>query len=1156
MIFRNILYGFILSFSSHSAKPYNFINFLRPAQKAAHHGPSRSEEETEEQVLEDGEEALDLGLGAEAGLLYNGTPVVTVISPQQLRTVPPAENKFIRRDGLAREPSVQSDVTSHGSHGSSVESYLESRKPDPEEVLLSLGFGGPVSSLDSEVTRIPKRFLQPSKVKGVAIKDFLRHQQELIENFETGFCGYRGLSGASGAMPSVIVAKIMEKLREHERDSVHSTGTSEYASLVTTPPPEVGRRFSHHSSLHHHHHHRHMLKRGSAPSSSSPSPSSRQNTSLSVLNADNRRFLESQGSKSPEVPRKRMIIGQRSFTFGRDGDLIELESPSASSREDSSLGPVPLPPLKPLVHKDSVLSSATDLSLTSVDSDSDTDERSGSYELHRRLRIPLPQSPLPVLDSGQIHSSTPYSENLSSSAKISSFPEFETEKLVGTPTHRPLGIGKRMSSTSLSSWESDANSSPLLVENSHGRAKFSVGDPEEHRHKSSHSLLGNLPIRYESIEEDVEMKTESDVSKESSFPLPSTSEDSKSNDGLVFNVQTECSNEETQENKQESDDCVFTLSQPSCPTSKVPISDEVTSAQGRRGSLKRQQNVAEEDALELISDSSPGCQKIECGSECNNDGNPKSEDVCLEKLSILCDNGCESTDPNRKFDNDPELLNSEHNCTESEDGLSDFEGIILPQLEIIDECLFKKDNVNSAEIHENGMGHLPLSDVDVHSCSGDTGLEVAEGNELVIASPHLQVSRDLRGDSFEMEEIGNGEDEAKIVTLTRARSDSSGFLDGDIERSENSESKAWEKHKTVENERSANVNSTLDVLADVNIEPRLRGGSTGTIVPDSENSVEKCDVGSFTKRLSLPVVCVIDESGGLLHSRSNSVHSESSDDTNSSGSGNVKKSHRRRTRRIHSAPEPLALTSSCSSVSNMFSSCSDESVIHIDLKAQCTPIQPTAEGIASTFRASKDLQELLEELAVRGVNLPQEFDSPSFSSQPSSQCAPLQADAVRAALNTYSSHLGESMSTLQANSELLECVVEARRELEIVRYIREQIASELRRVASLLEEQPGPRAAAITRQMTVLLREQTRLCRQLEALAQGYGSVDSSFTIDSIPRTFYAPSTVSTVPCCNSERLLGAVREENRRLERLVQGHSQELAEIRLLLKELVSKQN
>lgn len=70
---------------------------------------------------------------------------------------------------------------------------LEARKVDPEEVLLSLGFGRAPQYADPG--RIPQRFLQPSKLKGVVIDDFLRHQQDLVHTFESGFCGYRGLTG-------------------------------------------------------------------------------------------------------------------------------------------------------------------------------------------------------------------------------------------------------------------------------------------------------------------------------------------------------------------------------------------------------------------------------------------------------------------------------------------------------------------------------------------------------------------------------------------------------------------------------------------------------------------------------------------------------------------------------------------------------------------------------------------------------------------------------------------------------------------------------------------------------------------------------------------------------------------------------------------------
>jgi hypothetical protein len=104
-----------------------------------------------------------------AGLLYDTLPSVTVVSPSEPHPTTASASKVTSAAHLAREPSVQSDVTSHtGSHCSSVESYLESRRPDPEEILLGLGFGGPVGGaggVDTELSRIPRRFLQPSKVR-------------------------------------------------------------------------------------------------------------------------------------------------------------------------------------------------------------------------------------------------------------------------------------------------------------------------------------------------------------------------------------------------------------------------------------------------------------------------------------------------------------------------------------------------------------------------------------------------------------------------------------------------------------------------------------------------------------------------------------------------------------------------------------------------------------------------------------------------------------------------------------------------------------------------------------------------------------------------------------------------------------------------------
>lgn len=84
-------------------------------------------------------------------------PPVSPITPTS-----PLNNAFLyahqRHKQIVRDASVQSDC----SHCSSVESVLEFRRPDPEAVLIGLGFGPRHSS--NYASRIPERFLQPSKV--------------------------------------------------------------------------------------------------------------------------------------------------------------------------------------------------------------------------------------------------------------------------------------------------------------------------------------------------------------------------------------------------------------------------------------------------------------------------------------------------------------------------------------------------------------------------------------------------------------------------------------------------------------------------------------------------------------------------------------------------------------------------------------------------------------------------------------------------------------------------------------------------------------------------------------------------------------------------------------------------------------------------------
>ncbi|XP_044751093.1 protein ITPRID2 [Coccinella septempunctata] len=88
------------------------------------------------------------------------------------KTVSPARNA---RRYLPRDLSLQSDDAS--SHCSSVESVLELRKPDPEAVLMSLGFGP--SKPSNLLSKIPQRFLQPSQlITSIDLDKFLEQYGE------------------------------------------------------------------------------------------------------------------------------------------------------------------------------------------------------------------------------------------------------------------------------------------------------------------------------------------------------------------------------------------------------------------------------------------------------------------------------------------------------------------------------------------------------------------------------------------------------------------------------------------------------------------------------------------------------------------------------------------------------------------------------------------------------------------------------------------------------------------------------------------------------------------------------------------------------------------------------------------------------------------
>lgn len=123
------------------------------------------------------------------------------LSPQAVR-----QHRF---SSLLLRDSSMSMQSDSSSRYSSVDSLLESRKPDPEAILINLGFG-PVGTEDM-LSRIPRRFLKPSKVQGIDTEAFVKRLQQASSLADSSALGYRGLTSSSDQPPSSIVAKIMQR---------------------------------------------------------------------------------------------------------------------------------------------------------------------------------------------------------------------------------------------------------------------------------------------------------------------------------------------------------------------------------------------------------------------------------------------------------------------------------------------------------------------------------------------------------------------------------------------------------------------------------------------------------------------------------------------------------------------------------------------------------------------------------------------------------------------------------------------------------------------------------------------------------------------------------------------------------------------------------
>jgi Ki-ras-induced actin-interacting protein-IP3R-interacting domain len=113
------------------------------------------------------------------------SPFCLLLRPQQPEEEV-CEVQLRRREAFKsgeRVASFASDSAASNASSAGVESFLESRKLDPETILLNLGFGGSQdSSNELGLSRIPQRFLQPSSVS-VCICNQLQFSPLLLSVF-------------------------------------------------------------------------------------------------------------------------------------------------------------------------------------------------------------------------------------------------------------------------------------------------------------------------------------------------------------------------------------------------------------------------------------------------------------------------------------------------------------------------------------------------------------------------------------------------------------------------------------------------------------------------------------------------------------------------------------------------------------------------------------------------------------------------------------------------------------------------------------------------------------------------------------------------------------------------------------------------------------
>jgi len=257
------------------------------------------------------EEDIDnIKLGEEAGFYSPGTGGAKNFGQLLLQK----NNKSVRGPGPLQHSDTLASIKSDATN-SSMDSVLQSRTADPEEVLYNLGFA------DSEaLAKIPPRFFQrPSVAKGVSIENFCRQQEEMFGRYESGFFGYRGLQGGLHRRPSELVDKILKTLREREREfqrsgSMLSTGCHSIPSRFKVMDPNRTTFDS-------------LVAQVARSSEKDKTPKTAfKSLARSVLSKENRIWRQEQiQSNNNEKVKQLLVIGGKSFIVDDDGNEEELE---------------------------------------------------------------------------------------------------------------------------------------------------------------------------------------------------------------------------------------------------------------------------------------------------------------------------------------------------------------------------------------------------------------------------------------------------------------------------------------------------------------------------------------------------------------------------------------------------------------------------------------------------------------------------------------------------------------------------------------------------------------------------------------------------------------------------------------------------------------